>query len=94
MKWTQLIAGAAVGFASAYILQKESRQFPHPKPLRLLKALLNKMGQSMAHGLKQRLKSFKNMVSLFMVIQVELSEHVMQNRNITSFSLIKKRFYY
>ena len=68
---------------------KERRQFPHRKPLRLLKALLNKMGQSTAHGLKRRLRSFKSMVSLFMVIQVELSEHVMQNRNITSFSLIK-----
>lgn len=44
---------------------KERRQFPHRKPLRLLKALLNKMGQSTAHGLKRRLRSFKSMVSLF-----------------------------
>lgn len=94
MKWTQLIAGGAVGFASAYIIQKRKSSISSSEALTIVKSAFKQNGAIDGSWIETTTKVIQKHGLSFMVIQVELSEHVMQNRNITSFSLIKKRCYY
>jgi predicted small secreted protein len=44
VKWTQLIAGAAVGFASAYILQKRKSSISSSEALTIVKSAFKQNG--------------------------------------------------